>query len=323
MRRRTALAIVGAAALSPRALLAQGTTGTLRVGAANAQPRSAPQWVAFERRMAELGYVEGRNFVFDHLQIPGPEAWEQGYRAVVARKPDIVIATGPELSLRSALAATRDIPIVMIAIDYDPVARGLVADLGRPGGNVTGIHFQRVDLTEKRLQLLKDAVPDVDTAIVFWDRQSGDQRAAAASAASALRFRHREIGFERPPYDYDGAAIGADSARRPALFVLGSPFFFIDRARLAAFALKRRLISSFVAREFVTAGGLMSYGVSIPGMWELAADYVDRIARGAKPGALPIQQPTKFELAVNLETAKALDVAFAPEFLVRVDEIVE
>jgi putative ABC transport system substrate-binding protein len=323
MRRRTALAIVGGVTMMPGAVLAQNTPGMLRVAAANAQPRSAPQWVAFQRRMAELGYVEGRNFIFDHLQISGPEAWEQGYRAVVGRKPDIVIATGPELSLRSALAATRDIPIIMIAIDYDPVALGLVADLGRPGGNVTGIHFQRVELTEKRLQLLKDAVPDVDAAIVFWDGQSGDQRAAAESAASALGLRHQGIKFDKPPYDFDNAAIGTNSARRPALFVLGSPFFFLERARLAEFALKRRMISSFVAREFVTAGGLMSYGVSLPGMWELAASYVDRIARGAKPGALPIQQPTKFELAVNFKTAKALGLAFAPEFLVRVDEIVE
>lgn len=323
MRRRTALAIVGAAALSPRVLLAQGTPGVLRVGAANAQPRSAPQWVAFLRRMGELGYAEGTNLVFDHLQIAGPEVWEEGYRAVVARKPDIVIATGPELSLRAALAATRDIPIVMIAIDFDPVSLGLVADLGRPGGNVTGIHFQRVEITGKRLQLLKDAFPETQRAVVFWDRQSGDQWAAAEAAARPLGLRLNGVQFAAPPYDYESARIDVERGRRGVLFVLGSPFFFVDRGRLAEFAATRRMISSFVAREFVAAGGLMSYGVSLPGMWELAAGYVDKIAKGAKPGDLPIQQPTKFELCVNLKAAKSLGIALAPEFLIRADEVIE
>lgn len=323
MKRRTALAIIGATAAVPPVVLGQGAPRMLRVGAANAQPRSAPQWVAFVRRMAELGYVEGRNFVFDHLQIAGPEAWDAGYREVVARKPDVVVATGPEISLKSALAAAANLPIVMIAIDYDPLALGFVRDLARPGGNVTGVHFQRIELTGKRLQLMKEAFPDMDAAVVFWDRQSGDQWAAAQAAAPSLAVKLDGVAFDTIPYDYEGARIGTRAGGRVFLFVLGSPFFFRDRARLAAFALRRRTISSFVAREFVEAGGLMSYGVSLPAMWELAAAYVDKIARGARASDLPIQQPTKFELALNLKTANALGARLSPELMVRADEVFE
>lgn len=322
MRRREILLFMSAVAAAPGRALAQSAK-VLRVGAANAQPRTAPQWVAFVQRMRELGYVEDKNFTFDHKQIASPDLWEAGYREAVARKPDIIIAAGPAQSLSSALAATRALPIVMIAIDYDPIALGFVASLARPGGNITGVHVQRVELTAKRLQLLKSTFPDMDAAIVFWDRHSADQWEAARSAARQLGVQLTGVEFRERPYDYDSSVAGLPSGSRRFLFVLGSPFFFLDRTALGQFALRHRMVSSFVVRDFVAEGALMSYGVSLPGMWELAAQYVDRIARGAKAGDLPIQQPTKFELAVNLRTANAIGVELPSDLLVRADDIIE
>lgn len=142
MGRRDVLALLGGAAAAwPLAAAAQPAAKMLRVGTANAQPRSAPQWIAFAQRLAELGYVEGKNLTLDHLQISGAAVWEAGYREVVARKADIVVAAGPELSLKSALAAAGTLPVVMIAVDYNPLAHGYVTSLARPTGNVTGVYF--------------------------------------------------------------------------------------------------------------------------------------------------------------------------------------
>ena len=142
MRRRELIRLFGGSAVMwPLVARAQQSV-MLRVGTANVQPRSAPQWVAFERRMAEFGYLEGKNFTFDHVQIPSTEAWESSYREVVARKADIIVAAGPEHSLKSALVAAGKLPVVMIAVDYDPVALGYVTSLARPTGNVTGVYFQ-------------------------------------------------------------------------------------------------------------------------------------------------------------------------------------
>jgi putative ABC transport system substrate-binding protein len=172
MRRRDFIKVIGGTAAAwPLAVRAQ-PSAMLRVATANVQPRSAPQWVAFERRLAQLGYLEGRNFTFDHIQIPGTEAWESSYREAVARKADIIVAAGPELSLKSALAATGKLPVVMIAVDYDPISLGYVTSLARPAGNVTGVYFQSTELAGKRLQLLKDAFPDMTTMTVFWDPPS-------------------------------------------------------------------------------------------------------------------------------------------------------
>jgi putative ABC transport system substrate-binding protein len=282
----------------------------LRVGTATTQPRSAPQWVAFERRMADIGYVAGKNVIFDHVQIPSTEAYEASYRGVVARKADIIVAAGPALSLKSAVAATTALPIVMIAVDYDPIALGFVTSLARPAGNITGLHIQQVELAVKRLQLLKDAFPEMTAATVFWDRLSSEQWAATQAAAPKLGVRLTGVEFREQPYDYEKAIAATTPEGRKFLFLLASPFFFLDRVRLAGFALRHRMISSFTVQEQVAVGGLMSYGVSLTEMWALAANYVDRIAKGAKPADLPIQQPTKFELVVNLKSAKSLGITF-------------
>src|ERR1700677_3664581 len=155
---------VAAAAASPLGALAQQAGKMLRVGTASTQPRSSPLWKAFEQRMAELGYQEGINYTFDYLNVPKVEEYETNYRKLAARDVDIIVASGPEISLKSALASS-DKPIVMVAVDYDPLARGYVTSLARPTGNVTGLFLQQIELMAKRLQLLKSAFPDMQALI--------------------------------------------------------------------------------------------------------------------------------------------------------------
>jgi putative ABC transport system substrate-binding protein len=324
MRRREFIVLLGGAAAAwPLAARAQQPVSKLRVGTANVQPRSAPQWVAFVRRMAERGYVEGNNFTYDHVQIPSAAAWESVYREVVGRKPDIVVAAGPELSLKSALAAAGKLPVVMIAVDYDPIARGYVASLARPTGTITGVYFQSTEIVGKRLEMLRDAFPSMTAMTVFWDRSSADHWAALQAAAPRFGVRLTGIEFRERPYDYARAIADVAPDSRKVLFAVGSPFFFLDRARLAEFTLQHRMLAMVTSREEVAAGGFMSYGPSLDAMFALAANYVDRIAKGAKPADLPIEQPTKFELVVNLKTAKAVGLEVPPTLLARADEVIE
>jgi len=323
-RREFITLLGGAAAAWPLAAHAQQPAEKiLRVGTVSALQQSSPQWAAFMRRMAELGYEEGKNFVFDFGPAANEEEYETGYRPLAAREPDIILATGPEIALKSALAATRTLPIVMIAIDYDPFAHGYVTNLARPSGNVTGVFFQQIELAAKRIQLVKDAFPDMSAATMFWDRLSADQWQAAQSAAATLGLRLSGIELREPPYDYERALREAPPDHRGMIIVATSPFFFRDRARIADLAFRHRIASMFVFREWVEAGGLLSYGPSLIAQFVRVAEFVDRIARGAKPADLPIEQPTKFELVVNLKTARAIGIGLSTAILLRADEVIE
>jgi putative ABC transport system substrate-binding protein len=193
----------------------------------------------------------------------------------------------------------------------------------RPGGNVTGIFFQQIELVPKQLEFLTQTVPDLARVVVLWDRISADQFEAAQDAARSLNIRLHGIECAYPPYDYERALAGVDGEHRDALLQLTSPLFGQDRERLLAVALAHRLPAMFAFRQWVDAGGLMSYGASLSGMGRLLADYVDRIARVAKPAYLPVQRPTKFELVVNLKTAKELGLTVPPAILARAGEVIE
>ena len=198
-----------------------------------------------------------------------------------------------------------------------------MASLARPGGNVTGVFLQQIELTPKRLQFLAEAVPDMTRVVVLWDRFSADQFEAAREAARSLKIPLAGIECTDPPYDYERALAGVEGGHRDALLQMTSPVFCVDRQRLAAVALDHRLPSMFAVRQWVDEGGLMSYGASLTGMSRLAADYVDRIAKGARPADLPVQQPTKFALTVNLKTAKALGLTVPQTLLVSADDVIE
>jgi putative ABC transport system substrate-binding protein len=324
MRRREFVGLAaGVAALWPLAARAQPMAGMLRVGAASLTPRSSPFFVAFEQRMAELGYQEGKNFIFDFLRVASGDGYEAAHRELVSRRVDILLASGSESSLKSALAVTNAIPIIMIAIDYDPFARGYLTSLAQPSDRIPGLFLRQIELTEKRLEFLRDAFPGLGSAIVFWDRISADQWEAAQRAGARLGLRLSGVDLHAPPFDYDRALAEVPADNRKYLFVLASPFFFVDRARQAEFAMRNRLASVFALREWAEAGGLLSYGPSITGMFRRAAEMVDRLARGAKPAELPIEQPTKFELVINLATAKTLGLDIQPTLLARADEVIE
>jgi len=325
LRRRDFVTLLGCAAVAwPLAARAQQSTKKmLRVGTVSGTQKSSPQWAAFLRRLAELGYQEGKTFTFDLVPAANEAEYETGYRTLAARELDIVLATGPEIALKSALAATRTLPIVMIAIDYDPFARGYVTSLTRPSGNVTGVFFQQIELAAKRIQLVKDAFPNMSAATMFWDRASADQWQASQNVAPKLGLRLSGVELREPPYDYDRALREAPPDHQSIVIVATSVFFFRDRARIADFASRHRIPSMFVFREWVEAGGLLSYGPSITAQFVRVAEFVDRIAQGAKPADLPIEQPTKFELVVNLKTARAIGIELPTAILLRADEVIE
>jgi putative tryptophan/tyrosine transport system substrate-binding protein len=295
----------------------------LRVGSVSGSQPTSPQWAAFLRRMAELGYQEGKTFAFDLVHAANEQEFEIGYQTLAAHELDVIVAAGPEIALKSAIAATRALPIVMVAIDYDPFARGYVTSLARPSGNVTGVFFQQIELAAKRIQLIKDAFPNISAATMFWDQLSVDQWLAAQKAAAALGLRLTGIELREPPYDYERALDEAPPDQRDVVIFSTSPFFFRDIARIGDFAFRHGIASMFVFREWVDAGGLLSYGPSITALFGRITEFVDRIARGAKPADLPIEQPTKFELTVNLKTARAIGIELPAAILVRADELIE
>jgi putative ABC transport system substrate-binding protein len=211
----------------------------------------------------------------------------------------------------------------MIAIDYDPLALNYIANLARPGGNVTGVFFQQVELAMKRLQVMRDVLPNIEAATVFWDANSVEQWQATERAGTTLELRLAGIQLKERPYDYDAALAKAASDYRRALVVMTSTDFFFDRERIASVALRHRIPSIFAFRQYVEAGGLLSYGPNIRAMYRLAADYVDRIARGAKPADMPVEQPTKFEFVINLKTAKALGLDVPDKLQQLADEVIE
>jgi putative ABC transport system substrate-binding protein len=284
-----------------------------------------PGYRAFVERLHGLGYDEGRNLEIDFRQFNSadPDRTIAMATQLAGRGVDVIFAIGPEVALKSAVTATRTLPIVMQANDYDPLAHGYVASLARPGGNVTGTFFQQIELAPKQLDFLTQTVPDLARVVVLWDRISADQFEAAQDAARSLNILLHGIECADPPYDYERALAGVDGGHRDVLLQLTSPLFFQDRQRFPAVALAHRLPAMFPFRQWIDAGGLMSYGASLSVMGRLAADYVDRIATGAKPADLPVQQPTTFELVVNLKTAKVLGLTIPPSILARADEVIE
>jgi putative ABC transport system substrate-binding protein len=324
VKRRDFITLLGGAAAAwPRAVRAQQPPNIFRVGITTIQQRTSPPYVAFDQRMRELGYIDGQNLAVEFLN---PDTQAEGIagsiKELLRRKVDVIIAPY-ETAVRSALSATETVPIVMIAIDYDPLALGYIKSLARPTRNVTGLFLQQIELAKKRVQILKDGLPDAQTATMFWDSPSEDQWKATNEVAGAFGLQLAGIELREQPYDYEAALAQAPTDHRSVLIMPTSPVFYHDRERLAELALRHRIASIFVLREWVDAGGLLSYGASFPAMFRRAAEYVDRIAKGAKAGDLPVEQPTKFELVLNLKTARAIGITISPAILVRADEVIE
>ena len=325
-RRRALFLTLAALALpGPRPSMAQQEPKVFRIGAVSAgAPRSSPHWVAFAQRLAELGHVDGKNISIEFRSAEGkPERFPGLIAEVVRLGVDVILPVGPEASLRAAKEATTAIPIVVVAIDYDPIARGYVGSLARPGGNITGLFLRQPELTPKRIELLKEVVPKVRRVAVFWDPFSGDQLEEAEATARTAGLQLQRFEFRDPPYSFDAPMKAAVRQGAGALLGLASPIFFRQRTELAEIAIKNRVPAIVPFREAAEAGVLMSYGASLPDMLRRAAEYIDRLTKGAKPADLPMEQPTKFDLVINLKTAKALGLTIPPSLLLRADYVVQ
>jgi len=236
---------------------------------------------------------------------------------------DVIVVVGPEPRLRAARQATTTIPIVMIAIDYDPIARGYVTSLAQPGGNITGLFVRQPELAAKRVELLKAALPKARRVAMLWDEFSMDQMRETERASRSLGLQLFPVELRHGSHDFAGAFKTVEHSRAEALLSSASPLLFIERTRIIELAAKYRLPVIAPFRQFAEGGALLTYGVNLLEMNRHAATYVDKILKGAKPADLPIEQPTKFELVINAKTAKALGLTIPSSLLQRADEIIQ
>ncbi len=327
------VALIAVLALSffvaPLAAKAQQATKIARIGflTVNLAPNLHLR-EAFLQGLRDLGHIEGRNVVIEYRDAEGKfERLPALAAELVALKVDVIVATGGTRAALAAKQATRTVPIVFASAG-DPVTSGLVTSLARPGGNVTGLSNLVAELVGKCLEQLTQAVPGVSRVAVLrlpgalGERTDKGMLTGAEVAGRTLGVRLQFVEA-RGPADFDRAFSDMTRARAGALTVLPSNMFLRERRRLVDLAAKNRLPAVYFLREFVDAGGLMSYGPNVADLYRRAATYVDKILKGAKPADLPVEQPTKFELVINLKTAKALGLTIPPSVLARADHIIE
>jgi len=318
MRRRAFIAVLGAAAALPFAVNAEPAPGKWRIGVLAAERGQK----LILQGLRELGYIEGQNMTVDirtaiaGVDFAGPAA------ELVALKPDVIVAAGSQ----SALALKRltgDIPIVMVS--SDPVSAGLIESLAYPAGNITGLSLLSPEISGKRLELLREAVSGISSIAILWN--SADPPAAIAlqetqAAAGRAGLQVSVVAVEGPD-DLTAALAAIESARPGGLVILAAPLMDIHRARIVAFARNLRLPSIYPDPTFAHDGGLMSYGPDFPAVIKSQTIYVDKILKGAKPGDLPVAQPTKFRLVINRKTATTIGIEMPPHLLALADEVIE
>jgi ABC-type uncharacterized transport system substrate-binding protein len=325
MRRREFIRLVGGVAATwPIAVQAQQSARLPTIGfLGTATPSVWSQWAAaFVQRLRDLGWVEGRTIAIEYRWAEGRnERYAEIAAEFVRLKVDVIVTTGG--AVLATKRATSVIPIVF-ALALDPVGSGMVTSLARPGGNVTGLSLQSTDLSGKRLELLREVVPGLHRLAII----ANASYPAAMLESNEVQATARSFGIEvvtpeiRRAEDI-GPAFEALKGHAEAVYVAPDPLVSTNQTRISTSALDARLASISYVREYVEAGALMSYGPNYTDLFRRAADYVDKILRGSKPGDLPIQQPTKFELVINLTTAKTLGINVPPSMQARADEMIE
>jgi len=325
MRRRQFITLLGGAAVTwPCTVRAQQATvpviGLLGSGTAAAQS----EWTAaFVQRLGQLGWSEGRNISIEYRWAEGrPERFSEIAAELVQRKVSLILThnTPPTLAVKQA---TSTIPIVF-ATAGDPIGSGIVASLARPGGNITGLSGQSPDVAGKKLELLREVVPGLHRLATLADVDNP----FAALEVSKMNESARTFGIEVASFEISRSeelesVFNALKRGTDALYVLPVPLLFVNRVRINTLALGARLPTLHGVREYVEAGGLMSYGPNWPSMWRRAADLVDKILRGAKPAEIPVEQPTEFDLVINLKTAKALGLTIPDKLLALANTVIE
>ena len=327
MKRREFITLLGGAGVVwPLAARAQQPGKPVRIGFLGASlnaPATAGLFQQFLDELRDGGFSEGQNLIVEHRRVDDPRGTFVAAAELMRLQVDLIVAEGPEVALQAVVGASRSIPIVLQAINYDPVERGYVASLARPGGNITGLFFRQAELAAKKVELLAQAFPERTRLGILWDALTADELSAAERAAKSLNLELRTVKLETAPYDFTAAfrTIAQDDARM--LLVLSSPFFAEHRRQLAELAIQHRLPAMFIFKSYVEAGGLMAYGADQAAMYRRAGAYVAKILKGTKPADLPVEQPTKFELVINLKTAKLLGLTIPDKILARADEVIE
>jgi putative ABC transport system substrate-binding protein len=325
VRRRELIALLGGATAWPLTARAQQASKLPTIGfLGGATALAGSQWAAaFAQRLRELGWVENRTVAIEYRWAEGRnERFAEITAEFIRLKVDVIVTSGTPSAI-AAKKATAIIPIV-VAGAGDLVGTGLVASLARPGGNVTGLSMQTPDLAGKRIEILREILPGLRTVAILVNIGNPNSLLEMGEAHAAAR----KIGIEAVTSEVQRAediapVLEALKARTDALYVCADPLFSTNRIRINTLALGLRLPTMHDFREFAEAGGLLSYGASFPALHRRAADYVDKILHGAKPADIPVEQPTKFDLVINLTTAKALSLDVPPTLLARADEVIE
>ena len=322
MNRRAFVTGLGAALAAPLAAEAQQTGKVYRIGFLRAGQPPETYIEGFRHGLGEWGHVDGRDVVVEFRATDGSlDQLPQLAEELVRLKVDIIVASAAPAAL-AVKRATATVPIVFVGV-IDPVELGLVPSLGRPGGNITGLASNSTDVAGKRLELLKATVPRLKRVAALWHPSNPTnpiQLKGAQAAARTLGVQLDPVSVEKPT-DFDAAVKAVRGT--DGLLLLESPFFTTHRARFAELAVRSRLPAIYGQREYVDVGGLMPFGTDFRDLYRRAALYVDKILKGTKPSDLPIEQPTRFELVINLKTAKALGLIIPPSLLLRADQVIE
>lgn len=292
-----------------------------RIGYLNPGTGGGPRTEAFQKGLRELGWVEGQNVVVEYRWAEGRDDRLRDSAADLARlKVDVIVAISSR-AVRAARNATRTIPIAALDLESDPVATGLAASLSRPQGNVTGLFLDLPGLNAKWLQLLREALPRASRVAVLWDSATDPAPLRATEALAPSAGMQLQVLEVRRREDFAGAFLAARTGRAEALMVFQSPI--TDRKEVADLASESRLPAIGMFRKFVEDGGLMSYGPHLDDLFRYLPSFVDKILKGAKPGELPVERPTKYDMAINLKTAKALRLAIPQSLLLRADHLID
>src|SRR5262245_19876163 len=323
MRRREFVRLVGGSAAT-WPLVARAQQPAKTIGFLGASTRTAEaQWIAaFLQRLRELGWIEGRTIAIEYHWAEGSEErFAQIATEFVRRKVDIIVTWG-SAPVVAAKKATSIIPIVFVA-SGDPIGTGLVVNLARPGGNVTGLSQQHTDTSRKRLELLREVVPGLRRLAIMFNVDSPVSVLEMREVQAAADTLALDVALSEIRQTKDIVAFDRLKGRADSLYVCTEPLLFTNRVRINILAAAARLPTMHGRREYIEAGGLISYGPNFPDLFRRTGDYVDKILRGARPGDLPVEQPTKFDLVISLITAQALGLDVPPTLLARADEVIE
>ena len=328
LTRRYFLSCLGGAAVAwpLPARAQQSASKAVRIGFLGVSldaPGTAALYQHFLDELLENGFSEGQNLIVEYRRSDDPRGIFVAAAELMRLQVDLIVAQGPEVALQAVVGASRCIPIVLQAINFDPIERGYVESIARPGGNITGLFYRQAELAAKKVELLTQAFPERTRLAILWDALVAEEFSAAEHAADLAHLQLRALKLENPPYDFAAAlrTLVRDGAQM--LLVLSSPLFAESRARLANLAIEHRLPSMFIFKSYVEAGGLMTYSVDQSTMYRRTGAYVARILKGAKPADLPVEQPTKFEFVINLKTAKALGLVIPDNILALADQVIE